>query len=293
MSEKESYKKQTKLSFLQFLAELPNFIIVTISAVLTGSMIVWMDFVDSLGHFLRTCTVLILAKYLIKDRRFKYNYGAHKLEDIAVLFCDGIVMSGLLIATFMSVYGIFNPSKTSELMIVVVGWKFICVVVDAIFLWGQYKIYKTDKSIFAKSNVAAWVASVLFDSVNFCSALLIWIFNNQKWTWYFAPIISILIAIYLGYKCIGRLKKAISELTDKTLSEDDQMKILKVITRHVDDYSGLCSINSHNIGSKAHIDLVITFPDEKTYQEIVELRQTLQSEISELIKESTVSITIL
>lgn len=207
MSKKESYKQQTQLSFLQFLAELPNFIVVTISALLTGSMIVWIDFVDSLGHFLRTCMVMLLSKYLLKDLRYRYNYGSGKLEDVAVLFCDGIVMSGLLIATAMSIYGLFNPSESSELMVVVVGWKFICVVVDSIFLWGQYKIRKTDNSIFAKSNFAAWLASVLFDSVNFCSALLIWLFNDQKWTWYFSPIISIVIAIYLGYKCIGRLKK--------------------------------------------------------------------------------------
>lgn len=89
-----------------------------------------------------------------------------------------------------------------------------------------------------------------------------------------------------------KTEKAISELTDKTLPEDEQMKILNVITRHFDDYSGLCSINSHNIGSKAHIDLVITFPAEKTYQEIVDLRNVLQSEISELIEDSTVTITI-
>lgn len=292
MSEKENYKQQTKLSFLQFLAETPNFVVVTISALLTGSMIVWMDFIDSLGHYIRTCAVLLLSRYMIKDLRYKYNYGLSKLEDITVLLGDSIVMCGLVIAVIMSVFELRDPSQPSGLLIIVVGWKAITVIVDAFFLWGQYKIRKTDNSVFARSNFMAWVASVLFDSANLCSVLLVWLLNDIPWTWYFSPIISILISIYLGYQCIGRLRKAISELTDKTLSEEDQMKILKVITRHDKEYSEFHSVKSHKLGNKAHIDLVISFSAETTYKEISMLKDALQSEIAELIEDSTVSITV-
>lgn len=39
----DSYKSQQKVSFFNFLAELPNFIAVTVSAIISGSLIVWMD----------------------------------------------------------------------------------------------------------------------------------------------------------------------------------------------------------------------------------------------------------
>lgn len=292
MSEKENYKKQTKLSFLQFLAELPNFVIVTVSALLTGSMIVWMDFIDSFGHFLRTCTVLILSRYMGKDLRYKYNYGLSKLENITVLLCDSIIMCCLIIAIIMSVLELRNPGKPSGLLIVVVGWKAITVIVDSFFLWGQYKILKIDKSIFARSNFMAWVASVLFDSVNFCSVLLVWLLNDIQWTWYFSPILSILIALYLSYKCIGRLRKAIPELTDKTLSEEEQMNILKVMTRHYEEYSEFHSVKSHKAGNKSHIDILLSFSDETTYKEIITLKTALQNEISELIEDSDVNINV-
>lgn len=292
MSEKENYKKQTKLSFLQFLAELPNFIMVTISAVLTGSMLVWMDFIDSLGHFLRTCMVLILSKYMGKDLRYKYNYGLSKLENITVLFCDGIILCCLVVAVIMSIFDLLHPSKPSGFLIVAAAWKLLTVIVDAFFLWGQYKILKTDKSIFAKSNFMAWVAAVLFDSANFLSVLLVWLLNNIEWTWYLSPVLSILIALYLGYKCIERLRKAISELTDKTLSEEEQMKLLKVITRHHEEYSEFHSINSHTVGGKAHVELLITFSAETPYAKIEQLKNTLQNEISELLPDSVVTISV-
>lgn len=58
----DSYKSQQRVSFISFLAELPNFIAVTISAIISGSLIVWMDFVDSLGNVLNSGFVALLSK---------------------------------------------------------------------------------------------------------------------------------------------------------------------------------------------------------------------------------------
>lgn len=51
--EKQLQKTRLKVAFLSFLTELPNFIGVTISAILSGSLIVWMDFVDSFCNVLQ------------------------------------------------------------------------------------------------------------------------------------------------------------------------------------------------------------------------------------------------
>lgn len=55
-----NYKKQQRVSFLNFLAELPNFVAVFVSAVLSGSLIVWMDFIDSLCNVADSGFVLLI-----------------------------------------------------------------------------------------------------------------------------------------------------------------------------------------------------------------------------------------
>ena len=49
MKETSSYNKQQKLTIMQFFLELPNFIAVLLSAIFSGSLIVWLDLIDSLG----------------------------------------------------------------------------------------------------------------------------------------------------------------------------------------------------------------------------------------------------
>ena len=67
----KSYQNQQKVSFLSFLTELPNFVAVTVSAILSGSLIVWMDFVDSLGNVLNTGLVAFLSHRLRRNLKYE------------------------------------------------------------------------------------------------------------------------------------------------------------------------------------------------------------------------------
>ena len=205
------YKKQQKLSFAQFIAELPNFIALIISALLTGSLIVWLDFLDSLGNVLRTGTVSLLTNRL----SVRQHHDVSNIENMAVLFCDGIVLGGLFIAAALSVHEILVPQRPSDRLIYVAALKMVNVAFDAVFLIEQGKIRKMDHGLLAQSNYTTALGMLLFDVVGLLSILLISICKNSTWTWYFSPVISILLAAYLVYKCVSRLRRAAGELNCK------------------------------------------------------------------------------
>ena len=52
MNERKIYKKQLQISTLKFAVEVPEFITIALSAVFSRSIIVWMDFVESLGNLI-------------------------------------------------------------------------------------------------------------------------------------------------------------------------------------------------------------------------------------------------
>ena len=143
MSKNSDYKKQQNLSFAQLLAELPSVVAVLVSAILSRTILVFVDLLDSFGNLLRTAMVTLLSKKLSKDLRYEYNYGVGKIEAIASLLCDGIVLFGLLITIGMSVYSIIIPERPSDLVIAVVGLKIINVSFDTAFYVKQRKILKT------------------------------------------------------------------------------------------------------------------------------------------------------
>jgi divalent metal cation (Fe/Co/Zn/Cd) transporter len=222
--------------------------------------------------------VTILSGKLSKDLTFEYNYGIGKIEAIVSLFCNGIVFFGLILTIGLSVQSIIFPVMPSDLVIAVVGLKIINVSFDASFFVKQRKILKTHKSAISETNYAAAFAALLFDSITLISLLAIWALRNNPIGAYISPVISIFVAIYLTAGCIKRTKQALNELTDKTLPEDMQLKILKILTRYYNSYSQFHSINSHKSGDVTIIDIHISFERETSFEEIVKLKKQLQNE---------------
>lgn len=292
MSNQSSYKAQQKLSFGQFLSELPNFIAVLVSAIISKSLITFVDLLDSFGNVLRTAIVTMLSKKLSKNLKFEYNYGIGKVEAISALLCDGIVFFGLLSMVGLSIYEIFSPSKPSDLLIAVVGLKVINVTFDTIFFIGQRKILKSHRSAVSQTNYAAATASLLFDSVTLLSLLIVWLLRNNVVGGYISPVISIAIALFLMVSCVKRIKGALEEVTDKTLPEDIQLKILAILTGFYQRYTQLCAIKSRKSGDAVIVDLHLSFAKDTTFKEIVGLKNDLQLKINNGINNCVVNIVV-
>ena len=292
MSNKDGYKKQKNLSFIQFLAETPSFIAVLVSAILSKTILVFVDLLDSFGNILRTAMVTILSKKLSKDLRFEYNYGVGKIEAIASLICDGIVFFGLLSTVGLSVYSIIFPEQPSDLVIAVVGLKVINVSFDTAFFVKQRKITKIHNSAISKSNYAEALSALLFDSVAMVSLFAMWLLRENSIGGYIAPVVSIFVAIYLMIGYVKRIRQALIELTDKTLPEEEQMKILNILTHYYDSYSQFHSINSHKSGDVTRIDIHLSFEQDTTFEEIMTLKKQMQEELDRLFGNCIVNIVV-
>ena len=237
MSNKSGYEKQQNLSIAQFLAELPNFVAVVVSAILSRNLLVYIDLLDSSMYLISLGLIIILSRKLRKDLRYEYNYGVGKIEAISSLFCDGMAFLGLLITLGFSVHAIFFPEQPSDLVIAVVGLKVINVSFDTVFFVKQRKIIKMHNSSISKANYAEALSALLFDSVTLISLFAIWLLRDNYIGLYISPVVSIFVAFYLMFGYIRRTKQALNELTDKTLPEEEQMKILNILTRYYDCYS--------------------------------------------------------
>ena len=278
MGNKTGYKQQQNLSIAQILAELPSFVAVLVSAILSRNLLVFIDLFDSFMYLISLSLIVILSKKLTKDLRYEYNYGVGKIEAISSLLCDGIAFFGLLIALGLSVREIISPEQPSDFVIAVVGLKVINVVFDTVFYAKQRKITKIHNSAISKANYAEALSALLFDSVALVSLFAMWLLRDNTIGGYISPVVSIFVAIYLMFGYVKRTKQALIELTDKTLPEEEQMKILNILNRYYNSYSQFHSINSHRSGETTRIDIHLSFEKDTTFEEILTLKKQMQGE---------------
>ena len=292
MGNKSGYKQQQNLSIAQILAEVPSFVAVLVSAILSRNLLVFIDLFDSFMYLISLSLVVVLSKKLTKDLRYEYNYGVGKVEAISSLLCDGIAFVGLLFALGLSVHKIIFPEQPSDLVIAVVGLKVINVSFDIAFFVKQRKITKTHNSAISKANYAEALSALLFDSVALVSLFAMWLLRDNPIGVYICPVVSIFVAIYLMFGYVKRTRQSLIELTDKTLPEEDQMKILNILTRHYNSYSQFHSINSHKSGDTTRIDIHLSFEQDTTFEEILTLKKQMQEELDSLFGNCIVNIVV-
>ena len=292
MGNKSGYKQQQNLSIAQILAEVPSFVAVLVSAILSRNLLVFIDLFDSFMYLISLSLVVVLSKKLTKDLRYEYNYGVGKIEAISSLFCDGMAFFGLLFTLGLSVQAIIIPEQPSDLVIAVVGLKVINVSFDTVFFVKQRNITKIHHSAISQATYAEALSSLLFDSVTLVSLFVMWLLRENPIGGYISPVVSIFVAIYLMFGYVKRIRQALIELTDKTLPEEEQMKILNILTRYYDRYSQFYSINSRKSGNVVQIDLHLSFEKSTTFEEIINLKKQMQHEFDRQIGHCAVNIIV-
>ena len=250
------------------------------------------DFVDSLGNVLNSGFVALLSRKLRRDLKYEYNYGVGKIEAISALACDGILICGLILMIISSVHDLISPKEPSGLLIYVVVLKVINVAFDTVFLRAQYKIKKEAKTAIATTEFHASLKSFLFDSVALISLLICWIFRDIHAVWYFSPIICIALSIWLFVGAIQRSRESVQMLTDRTLPEAEQMKIMSVLSCFHDRYEKFEFLSTRMSGNTAYIDLKLNFDKNTTYGEINALCAEITAKMKEQIEDCRVSIVI-
>lgn len=292
MVRRSDYKKQRNLSLFQFLAEVPNFVITLLSALFSGTLLVYADLLDSLSYVSRHVMVVLLSKKLSKDLRFEYNYGVSKIEAFSSLLCDGIVLFGMFLTFCFSIYSLAAPTKPNEILIAVAGLKLMDVLWSLAFFNEQRKLLKTQRTSITQTSYAAAFGDLLFDGVSFVSLLAMWLLRDNPIGGYISPVVTIFVSVCLAVGCIKRIRSVLNELTDKTLPEEEQMKLLSLLARHFDRYTQFHAIYSRKGGNLTRVDISLSFDDDTRVKEVVDLQKQMQDELSEQIGDCIVKITM-
>lgn len=288
---KNNYK-QYKLFIVQLVWEIFNFVCVTISAVVTSSILMWFDFFDSLSGVIQTTLVTAISKRMTKNLLYYYNYGTSKIEALVSIVCDVVETMGLFIVIALSIHELFSPNKPSVLLFYAVLLKGMNIIYDLVIVLAQKRIRKKRKGKISESNLAANMSSFIFDVVSLLCIVAVLIFRDDRWSWYVSPVFCIIIAIFFLFNCFKRFAKAISELTEKTLSEDIQMKITKTLVENYDYYSEYHFVKSKIDGNDVVIDLHLSFERETPYSSIIEFKEKMRSSMSEYIESPIVNIVV-
>ena len=88
------------------------------------------------------------------------------------------------------------------------------------------------------------------------------------------------------------MKESIFELIDRTLDEETQLKIIKVLNEFYDSYEEFGDIRSRINGNEKYIDIEIKFNDSMGYGEVRKIVQQIRERVQEVVGDCIVNVNV-
>lgn len=279
----KTYETQEKLAIVAFFAELPNLLATVVAIFLTRSGIVLVDLLSSFGSTLHNAVVALLSRHLKKENGEKFHYGVEKIEAMASISCNVLMITGFCCVLFYAIYSCIVVAAPSDKLYVFILIKSFNILFDVWFLVQNKRNAKLRSNAVSETEIATYKAYLLDDLIVFFATVISFLFRDISWIVYFAPVFSFVNALYAISSCIKNIKTNIKDIIDLAPSVEFQDRVADILFEHRKSFRSISFINFKKSSKKVLIELGLVFPDDTTFAQQMHLMDTLSSEIIERV----------
>lgn len=280
-SKKTELRNQQRIALLLILWRLPEFFTSFIAASASGSVVVWLEFIENASILIPGIILLVLSGKLSRNLKYVFNYGTGKVEAITALCCEIFDIAGLFCVSFFAIKGLFAPEEDEKYLGLALAVSIAGLLIDLIILRQQKKILSGSHSKMFHTAFVSAQKEFFFDAASIITLVISLIFEGTLWIRYFSPVVCLIIVVPFFTIVMKHLRESVSELVDRTLDEESQLKIIKVLNEFYDSYEEFGEVRSRINGEEKYIDIELTFKADMKYQDV----KTAAAKIEERIRE--------
>ena len=253
-------------------------------AVLSGSLLLFSDLLDHAQEFVSGIIGWNILRTIRMGRAQGFDYGTGKLQTLGGMVGSGIYVTALLIMAGASLRrlvdpAVLNPTYTAAgALLQMAGF-----AVDS-WLWRRNR--RIAREAFSPVMESLWRANRA-DALS-CVAVLLGLgltltLRRFPWAVYVDPLCALAFVAYAGTSFLPVLAEWLSEMLDKTLREDLQLRIDRRLAENYDAYAGFHGVRSRRSAGRIFIEIALSFPPEQSVAEatrtIERLRRGIESDI--------------
>ena len=291
-SKKTELRNQQRIALLLILWRLPEFFTSFIAASASGSVVVWLEFIENASILIPGIILLVLSGKLSRNLKYVFNYGTGKVEAITALCCEIFDIAGLFCVSFFAIKGLFVPEEDEKYLGFALAVSIAGLLIDLIILQQQKKILSGSHSKMFHTALVSAQKEFFFDAASIITLVITLVFEGTLWIRYFSPVVCLIIVVPFFIIVMKHLRESVSELVDRTLDEESQLKIIKVLNEFYDSYEEFGEVRSRINGEEKYIDIELTFKADMKYQDVKTAAAKIEERIREELGDCNINIVI-
>lgn len=284
-------ERQEKAVRLNLLLDLAIVVPVVSVALLANSMLLLTDVFD----YAKCITASLLSFLILRRIRLghtgEYDYGPEKMEVTGSAVVAGMMLAGIVVMAAVAVTRIVNP----EPVVRTFGVLGVMIHVAGLGLngWLWHRNRKIAIETSGPIMEATWRGhrADTFQNIGVIVSLSLTLtLHAYPWSVYIDPVCALAALLFPAGAFVSLLRRSLDDLTDKSLDEQVQLKILRGLAECYDGYESFHGVKTRRAGSRAFIDIRLGFHIDRSVGEVMDTIEQLSNAIKSDIPDAEVSI---
>lgn len=267
-----------------------------LAATLTNSAAILTDLLATSFDLTALTACWLVLRLAHKANLGKYAYGLGKLENLAELMIALLQTVLVFIAGSRAIMRMIHPEGVdgAELGLLVTA----CAVIGNVVLNRKAnRLAHETRSPVLAAQARVHLVSAISSGAVFTVTVVLSIFNDVYWMFYLDPTASFVVIGFMVYNIFAMLSNSVASLLDQAIDEAGQLRILKVLTSHFDDFDELGDIRTRQFGGKMFVELHLGFESDwtvaRTRAVVARLTEAVKREFREAGDDVDVAVVLL
>ena len=272
-----------------FLFCLLDVVLMSTAAYLSNSLTILSDLLKEIMDLLSVLAAFLTIRAVRRSPDHRFAYGIGKLENLVSLSIGFLMLASALWITWRSAHHLASPQMAQGTIPGICIFSLYTLIGYRIYFKARHIAQKQPSAIM-ESQASLWLSKATFDALMGSSLLVAYLFRNQTWSWYLDPIASLVGVLFILYAAWAMTSSSVNDLLDATLEETTQLRILRQLVLHLDDYDRLHKIRTRRSGHQIYVEIFLEFDPQLLMGVVQERMHKLQRSIIKIIPGSDVSI---
>ncbi len=291
ISAAQQRERAVRLVLILDVLSLAPFLVV---ATLVNSLALYADWLIYLNSTMSNLLSWLTLRHIARGRDVNYDYGLGKMESVSAMLCTILVVIGLILVIGSGVWRLRNPVSLDAPITWLGVAEYVLELGFNIWLWRRnYRLARLEHSPLMETQWRMNRGDTLMCVGILVSLTLSVMLADHSWSIHIDPLVAILIAINVLASYLTVVRRSLHDLMDRTLEESLQMRIVRKLAEHFDDYEAFYGVRSRRAGGQTFIDIDLGFDDNKRVAEALQAIQHLTQAIAAEIPGSEVRISLL
>ena len=262
-----------------------------LAAIASGSLTILAELPR--GGLLYTIEIisLVTLRRSHRGRFFAFEYGIGKIERVIT----SIIGLGLFVAAAFTLNATIErvanptvlPTPAMILGVAVAGFNFAINLYCA----GDFvRANRTEESLILASQVRSRLVKTVASGVVVAVLVVATWLSDPTGAAYVDAFGALFVIGYMVVTGKALLQESIPDLLDRALPESQQLLLMRVMSRHFDDFESFGSIKSRHSGGNSFITVELAFQGDMALAEVRRRCDAVRNEIIELIPDAFVEV---